>query len=154
MPERIEKKQGEGEDKPTPILLSINICDSIIRDEITKKVSLIGLFNTITATSFPCIHPNMHVHIVLTNGHGKYDTDVRFINLRDNKPLVGMKGELEFKDPLQVLELNICWHNLKFNEPGAYAIEVLCDSKQVGQRKFMVISPNQNVLPTSGTNLR
>jgi len=140
--------------KPTPSVLSINVCDAIIRDEQSKKVSLIGLFNIIRATSFPCTHPLMHVYIALTNGHGKYRTEVRFVSLEEGKPIMGMIGELNFQNPLQVIEMNLCWQRLNFEKPGDYEVEVLCDGERVEARKFMVTGPQQEIPPTNGTDMR
>ena len=140
--------------KPTPSVLSINVCDAIIRDELSKKVSLIGLFSIIRANNFPCTHPSMHVYIALTNGHGKYQTEVRFVSLEESKPIMGMIGDLNFQNPLQVIEMNLCWQRLNFEKPGEYEVEVLCDGDRVGARKFMVMGPQQQIPPTSGTDMR
>lgn len=151
MVENRENKTTKTSGKPTPSVLSINICDSIIRDEATKKVSLIGLFNTIRANSFPCTHPQLHVYVALTNGHGKYKTDIRFSNLEEDKLIAGMVGELVFQNPLQVFEVNVCWQQLRFEKQGEYAVEVLCDGHLIGARKFRIIGPQQEILPTFGT---
>jgi hypothetical protein len=150
----INKAQKGQQPPPLPTVLSINICDSIIRDESTKKVSLIGLFSIIRANSFPCTHPLMHIYIALTNGHGKCKTEVRFTRLDDDKPIAGMIGELQFQNPLQVVELNLCWQQLVFDRPGEYAVEVLCESKDISSRKFIVTGPEDKILPTSGTEVR
>ncbi len=150
------KKNREDEDsrKPNPTVLSINICDAIIRDELTKKVSLVGLFNVIRANSFPCTHPLMHVYVALTNGHGKYKTEVRFANLETSEPIVGMVGELNFQNPLQVVEMNLCWQQVSFDNPGEYEVEVLCDGTRTGARKFRLIGPQQEIPPISGPDMR
>jgi hypothetical protein len=146
-------KTPEVAQKPVPQVLSINVCDSIIRDETTRKVTLVGLFNTIRANSFPCIHPLMHVYISMTNGHGKYKADVRFVSADDDAIIAGMQGDLEFKNPLQVVELNLCWQGLSFKKDGEYVFEVLCDGNHIGQRKFRVIGPTQKTPPTGGTEV-
>lgn len=125
-----------------PIVLSINLCDTIIRDESTKKVSLIGLFSVIHSQTFPVKHPEMHVYVALTNGHGQQDIDVRFVPLDSNNPLVGIKGQLNFQNPLQVVELNLKWRGVEFSAPGEYLVEVLCNGNRIGDRKFEVINPN------------
>ena len=140
--------------KPKPSVLSINVCDTIIRDEGTKKVSLIGLFNTIKANSFPCTHPQMYVYVALTNGHGTYKTEVRFVRINTDKPLAGIAGELAFPSPLHVVELNVCWQGLRFEEPGDYLVEVLCDGDAVGDRKFRIVGAQQQMPPTDGTEVR
>lgn len=154
MTEDSTNKAHKGQTSPLPTVLSINICDAIIRDELTKKVSLIGLFSVIRANSFPCIHPLMHIYVALTNGHRKYKMEVRFVRLEDNKSLAGMVGELKFLNPLQVVEMNLCWQNLAFEKPGEYAVEVLCGDTQIGSLKFVVIGPEEKMPPTSGTEVR
>ena len=96
----------------------------------------------------------MHVYVALTNGRGKYQTEVRFVNLEENKPIMGMTGELNFQNPLQVFEMNLCWQRLNFEKPGDYEVEVLCDGNRVGARKFIVMGPQQQIPPTSGTDMR
>ena len=137
--------------KPNPPVLSINVCDAIIRDETTKKVSLIGIFNTIHALSFPAIHPLLHLYMAWTNGHGIYKSEIRLSDNEGNA-VISAQGPLEFKDPLQIVEINFEWRMLKFEHEGEYVIEVVCDGQQVGMRKFRIVGPK--ILPTSGTEVR
>ena len=137
--------------KPAPVVLSINVCDTIIRDEQSKKVSLVGLFSAIHASTFPAVHPSMCVYIALTNGHGKCKLDVRFNRASDNQIIAGMEGEIEFADPLQVVELNLEWHGLKFEKAGEHHVEVLCDNHLIGSRKFLVNEVRRIMPPTKGT---
>jgi hypothetical protein len=153
LPEDKENLMPQTQPKPIPIVLSVNICDTIIRDEQTKKVSLIGLFNIIGANSFPCTHKRIHVYIALTNGHGKYNTEIRFVNLEGDETIASMQGQLEFLNPLQVMEINLEWNDLKFSKAGVYIVEVLCDGNSVGTRKFSVVSPQQTLPPTSETGI-
>lgn len=141
--------------KPTPFVLAVNICDSIIRDETTKKVSLIGLFSVIRATNFPAVHPLLHIYAALTNGHGKYKTGFRFVRIGkdEEKILPELNGELNFANPLQVVEINFSLRNLTLNQPGTYEIQIICDGSIVGQRKFYVM-PMKRMLNTDGTEVK
>lgn len=138
---------------PKPIVLSINICDTIIRDELTKKVSLIGLFNAIKASTFPSTHPSFHLYVALTNGHGKYKTSMRIVSVDNNEVLINIDGDLDVLDPLQAVEINICLQGLRFKGPGKYSLQVLCNGELIGSRDFMVIGPPQLPL-TSGTEVK
>lgn len=146
------KNSGNEGKRPKPIVLSINICDTIIRDETTKKVSLIGIFNAIKANTFPVNHPLFHIYAALTNGHGIYKTSLRIVNVGNQETILNMDGDLNILDPLQVIELNIGLQDVCFNKPGKYSLQVFCNSEQVGFRDFMVIGPSQ--LPhTYGTEV-
>ena len=138
--------------RPSPDVLAINICDTIIRDEHTKKVSLMGLFSVIWASGFPCTHPLMHVYVALTGGHGKHEIEVRLSLTANEQMVMSMKGPVEFTSPLQVIELNLAWQRVTFKSPGEYAVEVFSDgsSVPVGRRKFNV-REQAEIPPTSGS---
>ena len=140
--------------KPTPILLSINVCDMVIRDELTKKVSLIGLFNTIKAGAFPTQHHLFHVYVALTNGHGQYHTSLSIVDVTDNNPIMSVEGSLDFVNPLQVLEINFGLQGLRFDKAGKYAFRVTCEGTFVGERSFTVIGPEILIPPTQGTEIK
>jgi hypothetical protein len=137
---------------PGPIVLAINICDTVIRDEMTKKVSLIGLFGVIWAAKFPCRHPLMYIHVALTGGHGKQDMEIRLVRVADNQPIAGAKGSVDFPDPLQVAELALAWINVGFEKPGEYAVEVYCANSTVAasSRKFNVVLADQGLTRFKG----
>jgi hypothetical protein len=139
---------------PPPVVLAINICDMVIRDELTHKVSLIGLFSTIRAFSFPCVHPLMLIYVALTGGHGKQDMEIRIVRVEDEQPIMAMAGSVEFASPLQVNELIFEWRNVAFEKQGEYAVEVCCRENPVsiGSRKFNVTQLGQ-ILPTSGSEV-
>ena len=148
-----DKNTGSEGKKPKPIVLSINICDTIIRDETTKKVSLIGLFSAIKANTFPSTHSLFHVYVALTNGHGLYKTTLRIVSVENNEVLINIDGDLNVTSPLQVTELNIGLQGLRFNKPGKYSVQVLCNGDPIGSRDFMVVGPPQLPL-TSGTEVQ
>ncbi len=145
---KTSKRLAKRAPKPNPTVLAINICDSIIRDETTKKVSLIGLFSVIRAPGFPIVHPLMHVYVALTNGHGDYAMTIRFCDDKE-QDLARMEGPIQFANPLQVIELNLAWQQLRIKHAGEYTVEVLCNKVLIGERRFHVVGPQKPSL-TSG----
>ena len=131
----------EKDSRMKPIVLAINICDDIIRDEISKKMSLIGLFNRIQSPSFPATHSSLHVYVSLTNGHKRYKGELRFANESDNNVIFKTNTDVPLQNPLQTLELNFSIRNLKFDKPGNYSLQFYCDGTLVGSRRFIVSMP-------------
>lgn len=146
---KTSKRPAKRAPKPNPTVLAINICDSIIRDETTKKVSLIGLFSVIQAPGFPIVHPLMHVYVALTNGHGDYAMAIRFCDDK-GQDLARMEGPIQFANPLQVIELNLAWQQLQIKHAGEYTVEVWCNKVRISERRFRVVGPQKPDL-TSGT---
>lgn len=152
----MSKPETNKAEKPTPIVLAVNICDTIIRDETTKKVSLIGLFSVIQASNFPATHPMMHIYAAVTNGHGKYRTSIRFVRMdkSEEKLLAEINGELIFASPLQVVEINFCLQGLKFDKPGEHVVKIVCDDSEIGSRKFFVVLKQPKIFNTDGTEVK
>lgn len=150
-----EEKSQESKERnpPGPVVLAINICDSVIRDEWTKKVSLIGLFSLITSPNFPCKHPSMHIYMALTGGHGNHEMEVKLVRVEDQQAVMVMRGPVEFANPLQVAEVNLRWENIILEKPGEYSVEVFCDSEPIGTRKFHVIKQG-SIPPTLGSEAK
>ena len=128
-------------EKPSPIPLSMVICDTVIEDKITGKKSLIGLFNNINARKVPAVHPSLSVYISLTEGVGSYDGKLRCIF--GNKPIIELGGPIVFKSPHQIAEWNFSIRGLPLPSYGEYRFELLCDGKLVIARKFKVIPIKQ-----------
>jgi len=122
-----------------PILLNISLCDLVIRDQTTHKVSLISLFNELRANRFPCRHPRLHVYVSLTNGRGTYEGCLTLIDADSDKTLASLRGPLSFRSPLQVVEMNFELNNIVFPHPGTYRFELLCDGEFVGARNLRAV---------------
>lgn len=127
-----------------PLCLGITLCDQVIEDKRTNKKSLIGVFNDILAASLPAKHPCMFLVISLTNCLGKIDTEVTICRDseygEDSKPLVGIRGQIEGRNPLDVLDLVVELRDMPLAEAGKYTIEMRClpDGERVAQRFFQV----------------
>ena len=146
MDEKIEKEKGN---LPLPKVLAINICDQIIQDAKTHKMSLIGLFNRIQSQHFPVPHSLMHVYVALTDGHGSYNAELRFVNLTNSQIIAKMTGPLIFKNPLQVTEMNFEIRNLAFRSEGKHSVQFCCNGQEIGNRDFFVAGPKTVPPPIS-----
>jgi len=120
-----------------PHALAMIICEMVLRDEQTKNVSLIGLFNTVTGPRVPLRHDRMHVFVSLTNGHGDYDCLLQ-CKSPDEKVVFEARGQISLKDPLAVADLNVELRGLVFEVPGNYIFEFYCGGKLLTMRKFAV----------------
>lgn len=121
-----------------PECLSIVFCDQIYRDEVTKKLIIVGVFNVIRAESFPCSHQSMSVLFTLTNGHGEYDLCLSIENAKTGCPVAEVKGPLKLIDPLQIVDFNVELGKLTFSEPGKYWVCIKFGEETVRQRPFFV----------------
>ncbi|MFH1109267.1 MAG: hypothetical protein V1790_08745 [Planctomycetota bacterium] len=127
--------------KPNPEkvdCISLLVCDDVYRDEITKKLILVGAFSCINAVRLPCQHPRISVHFTLTNARGKYDLALYIENEKSGTRVVELRGPLEINDPLLISDTNVELRNIVFHESGKYWVTVEADGAILAQRPFWV----------------
>ncbi len=126
-----------------PDVLSLIVCDQIITDRLTGKVSLIGMFSAIHSPRFPVMHPQVCVHVSLTDGRGKTPLTIRIVDANEaRKPLVEGKGTVEFKDPRMIANLALQFHGLRFPEPGQYRVQIWSGSSLLREARLHLIQAN------------
>lgn len=122
-----------------PHLNAMLICDTVITEVGTNKKSLIGLFENISASSFPCAHPSLSVFVKFTDALGIYKFALEFVNFYTDIVVAKTEiPEIDVVDKLASYELVFNLHGIVFNEPGKYAFRIFANGEFVGQKPFMV----------------
>jgi hypothetical protein len=107
------------------------LCDDVRREE-SGKFMLIGLFEAISAKTFPATHPSLFVVNRWCKGAGAFRQKIRIVNSRD--------GSVVFQTPDQRFELtDIDSHhtlvskvnNIQFPSAGKYWVEVFLNDALV-----------------------
>jgi hypothetical protein len=123
-----------------PQCLSVIICDDIYRDEDTKKLIIVGTFNTIHPHRFPWTHPKMCVLFTLTNGRGEYRMSLSVEHARSGVEIARISGPLKMTQPLAISDFNVVFQNLPFTTDGKYWVSVKVDDTIIMQRPFVVMA--------------
>jgi len=113
------------------------LCDQVIRDEMTKKITLVGCFTTILANAFPATHRGLGLYVALTDGEGDYTGNLRFTLEATGQELMSAEGKFHLANPLQVAELNFGIPALPLPQAGKYRLEFLCDGEPLMSRVFV-----------------
>lgn len=113
------------ENRLNPDVIALLVCDQIITDRMTGKVSLIGMFSKVHGRRFPASHPQLCVFVAMTDGHGKTELVIRVVDGNDARPpIVEGKGVVDFKSPRAIAHLALQFHGLTFPEPGDYRVQL------------------------------
>lgn len=138
---------AEEEEKiPPPVLLSLIICDQVIIDSISKKVSIIGAFEGLSALKYPARHPRLAFFGQLTNGRGKTKIMISLVDVQEEDKILfqgAMEGE--FKDVRQVVNVTFDIGGIVFPHPGEYRFQILAGTEFLGERRIIC---RQIKLPT------
>jgi len=121
-----------------PTCVSILICDAVYRDETTKKLIVVGIFNRLTASEIPCRHPRMTVLFTITNARGEYKLVLTIEHEKTGQKVVEIGGPLKVDDPLMISDINMELRNLTFPEEGKYWVVLKADEEILQQRPFWV----------------
>jgi hypothetical protein len=125
----------------TPKINAMLVCDYVITEHGTNKKSLIGIFENINATKFPCVHFALTVYIKMVEARGSYRISLELVDLKDNKIIAKAQTprEIKINDPLTAHELVFGLKGLAFRHAGDYEFRVFADDKIFGQKSFRVV---------------
>jgi len=122
-----------------PMGLALVICDTIIEDKTTGKKSLIGIFDRIQATTFPCTHPAMSIFVSLTGGRGKYPCEIVCRHGDSSSAMAfSAKGNIAMRDPGQVVDLLFQVKGVHFPQPGTYWVHFMVDEMPIMLRPLFI----------------
>jgi len=127
----------QAEDWRRPEVLALVLCDRIHRDGLSGKPYLLGVFSIIYSKEFPALHRGVDVYLAITNGRGRYKTQLRFMFAETEEELMVAEGEMEFADPLQVWEIGFSLPPLPLPKAGKYRFDLLCDGMLCGSRSVV-----------------
>ena len=124
-----------------PHILTLTVADVVHHDPNTGKFSLLGIYTTIAAPVFPCVHPAMGVYFALTDGRGKTPLMLRLVDAEEERPPVFcLQTVLDSRDPTQVLEAGFSFRRLQFPKPGEYLLQLLAADELLLERRVFVVA--------------
>jgi len=122
----------------TPEVLAMIICDTVIEDVESGKKSLIGLFDHVHTSHLPSLINELNVFLSLTDGHGLRSAELRCVYSTSEEELFRTEGEVEFPDPLSVVDLHFRFQGCEFPDEGEYRFQFFCEGELLRERKFHV----------------
>jgi hypothetical protein len=130
------------ENKIRPAIVVTILCDDV-RQELGGKISLMGLFETISAPSFPMMHPRFAIMTEWTGGRGEFTSVIRVLAPDQSTVLSESSTRFTLYQEAQRHREVSFRLNTTFRSPGTYWVELLID----GSRAALVPLPVQQVQP-------
>jgi len=119
------------------------ICDNAIREEGSRKISLIGVFASILSSTFPAVHGSLCVYVNLGEAEGRYQLRLELLRA-DTMQVIG-RGEssIEPSDRMEPTEIVFEMQGLLFEYPGRYEFVLHANNNFVGKKSFRVLKLGQ-----------
>lgn len=127
-----------------PEIKAIILCDTVITDLVTKKNSVIGIFENILSPTFPCTHPRIYVYVNFTKAQGKYKPGFELVCLEDNASIVPrqkMPNEIESIDEKGSHNIIFVLEGVRFEKPGMYEFRLFLNDELCATRPLQVKKP-------------
>ena len=128
---------------PRPTFNAMLICDNTIREEVTGKVSLIGIFAAIQSPAFPVVVPSLCVYLNVSDAQGRYRLRLELMHADSMRVIGHGEGELEVGDQRLPTEFVFQLQRLVFDRPGRYQFNISANSELLGSKSFDVVLSNQ-----------
>jgi len=128
-------KQG----RPPPKCKAILLCDSVIIDAMTGKVSLVGIFETFNLLSLPGRTVPAQIFLQLTDAQGKYALKIEVHDLQEDAIMARGGGiEIEFQNKLQKTNAWFPMPALPIKHEGTYDLVVFSGNLEIDRQQFQV----------------
>jgi hypothetical protein len=121
-----------------PVAMSLTLCDYVIVEERTKKVSLIGTFTGLKVADFPATPPPFSVFAILTDAVGDVTINLSMTHLATNAEVPVHQARLRFPEKLAEVMYHMRLHHCMFPAPGLYQFTLLADGEWVAHRRLRV----------------
>jgi hypothetical protein len=130
--------QEDADMTPTPVALSLSLCDYVIIEEGTGKPSLIGCFDRLIVSEIPSEPRDFSLAAELSGGHGRGRVSVDIRRPDTDESIWRGHADVYFRDRLFVVRYRTRMKGCSFPVPGRYAVMLLVDGDLVGQRTIEV----------------
>jgi hypothetical protein len=107
------------------------------------SVSLMGLFETIYAGSFPAIHPRFAIINEWIGGKGEFLARIRLLSPDKKQVLSESESRLVLYSETQRHRDIAVRFNTAFPAPGTYWVEILLDNERISLVSLAVLQPGQ-----------
>ena len=126
-----------------PVALGLTLCDYVLIEEGSRRVSLIGSLMRMVADRFPHAPPTFCIHAALTDGRGDVTLDLVATRLDTYETVASRKRQIHFTDRLEELQVIFRIKDWTFPAPGLYEIALLVDNEPIAQRRIRVFSTEE-----------
>jgi hypothetical protein len=123
-----------------PRVLAMVPCDDVDRSDQERGVyHLTGVRTTMGFASFPAVRSGFCVFLHMSGHQGAAECHVQIFHAATDDLIYQSKPKaVNFKAPTSIVPVQFRLRNCAFPMPGVYFLEMVADSKVVGERRLEV----------------
>lgn len=128
---------------PAPVAIGMTVCDYVIVEERTRKVSTIGHFYRLRAVQLPLSPKPFCVFAWLTDGHGFGATDLVINRLDSGKRIKTFSATFHFPHRTAIVPILFRINDFAFPGLGHYGLSLHVDSAFIAQSRLEVFKAEE-----------
>lgn len=124
---------------PPAVVKAFLIADAVIQDRLTRKWTVVNVFDQIFAPQFPCVHPSMALYVKLADARGRYAVRV---DLRDATDALLSKIEgivVEASGPTRSAEFGVTAQGLPLKGPGRCQFQLFLNDEYAAAASLDIV---------------
>lgn len=125
-------------EKPLPEVLALVVADLVYHDDVSEKLSVLGVRSRFFASSYPCRITQLSAYAVIVEGRGAMTFEIRVTDA-ERPPVYENEVEVNFSDPLTEVELIFDMKDLTFPEPGEYRLQLRVAGRFLCERRLLLV---------------
>jgi hypothetical protein len=123
---------------PKPMTVGLFLCDQVIVEVGTQKVSPIGIFTGLATDGFPFLAPPFTAFAAFTDGRGEVTITLTVVQAATDEEIYTQDNRVRFRDPLTELRFILRIRGCEFPAAGTYYFNLLVDGDLVASRRLRV----------------
>jgi hypothetical protein len=130
------KRKSKGK-KPPPRCKAILLCDQVMLDAVSRKTSLIGVFDSFFLRQLPGPTHQFCVFLQLVDGIGTCLLTAEVRDLHDDAVISRLlQLQVKFPDRTNKLNLNVGPIVIQLPHSGAFDLVIMADAQEIDRQRF------------------
>lgn len=130
---------AEQPEKIPPTCKAMLVCDQVIVERDTEKISVIGSYTTLSLERASQQIGPFSIFLQLTAGSAECHVIIEVHDLRDGEVVSKSDPrQVHFEDRLEVLNLIASWPAIPIEHDGVYDVVAFADGVEIGRQRLQV----------------
>ncbi len=114
-----------------PRVRALLFCDAVVRDPITGKSTLVGVFGQLGATEFPAVQEPFEAFVLLTGLNGRYRFHLEILSedLATVIERIDLSEPIDFDTPLAEFAASVALDSVVWPSPGRYTVRLVYNGR-------------------------
>jgi hypothetical protein len=124
---------------PTPIAIGLTLCEKVIIEEGTRRLTFVNSFTKLRLEEFPSSPQPFAIFLALTGGVGDGTIEVKVNRLDTLEEVYSRRRSVSFPDRLTEVQVLFQVHDCVFPAPTRYQFTLFVDGAWVAQRRLRTV---------------